>query len=492
MENLSANANEKNNDELDKLINSAIEASNVIAFKSILDQNHIPYDDTLKTVEELKEKALKGCSKDIQEKIINQFDSYNNQSLSMFKNFDPNNLSKYKAEQLIKRIGNIASPIAQTLAKSTLTILMYQGLYLLPINLKLGIAGTTFVTKRVPKIIKSTRNAIKEAKKDGHVIRNISKKVVGTIIAGGVGLGAITILNYLSNGTIPDTILNKLPGIKESLRLICSPSKLRKAVLATTGIVKGIDAYNSRNKQETALFQPIIKGFFEIKGIKIDEDLKDFKDIEKYINKLDDQGKYEFKQYLNKCIAMKKMAENPNEKIKKAGKKVIKLVCDAFETASYLSILQPLIMQFKPDNDNPNPDPQPQPEPVTVKEEDPSKIPVTKPQPVLAPTTNPEPSPVPSPALPCETLPRGKPEISKITEPYQIETEEIEPEIEMSSEIAEEITGNFRNSSQSGWQKFLDDCAKNAEAILQIGGATAVIDLILQLGSTLGPAVIAL
>lgn len=493
MKKINASTNELKNAELDKIINDAMEASDIIAFKSILDEYHIKYDDNIKTLEELKNNSLKNCSDDISKKVIEKFDSFKNQSLSTLKDFDPNNLTKFKAEQVIKNIGNIASPIAQTLTKSALTIAMYQGLYMLPLPLKFSIAGATFATKRLPKILKGSKEALKKAKEEGGVVKNISKKVIATVLAGGAGVGAITLLNYISKGAIPDKVLNKLPGIKESLRFI-SPSNLRKAVLVTTGIAKGVDAYNLRN-QETALFQPIIKGFFVAKGMKIDEEIKSFKDIEKYVNKLDDQGKYEFKQYLNKCTSMKKMADSPEEKVKKVGKTVIKLVSDAFETASYLSLIQPLTLTNKNNNGNNELKPKPQPEPVVVQDEENVKIKVPQKQPVISnePTFGNEKSP--DLVLHSETIPETLPTPNmKATPNHNINIpeniEDIQPEIEADPEDMKRIVERFKKSSPMEWNQILDGCLENAEKLLGVASIGAAAAALYEIISTCGPALV--
>ena len=493
---------ELNNEKLEKIINEAMEASDIIAFESILKKYHIEYDNNVKTLKELKDNALKICSDDVSKKILKEFDLYKNQSLSVMKNFDPNNLTKFKAEQVIKSIGSIASPIAQTLTKSVLTIVMYQGLYLLPFPLKLGIAGTMFATKRLPKVLKSSKEMLKKIKEEDGGLKSISKKVVATVIAGGLGVGAMTILNYISKGAIPEEVLNKLPGIKESLRFI-SPTKLRKAVTISLGITKGIDIYNLR-KQEITLFQPIIKGFFVAKGIKIDEKLNSFKDVEKYINKLDDEGKYELKQYLNKCISMKKMAGSSEERMKKVGKTVIKIVCDAFETASYLSLFQPLIANKKDNNKNDNLETEPEIEPEVVQNEENVRVEVPQKQSVISkePVFNNETLPFNN-----ETLPISNPkDVSK----YNInihENEYIQPEIErdpqrmkeivdeyekIRSERAKGIVDRFKKSSLSQWNEILNNCLENSGKLLGAGSIGAGAALLYEIISTYGSAILVL
>ena len=521
--------NEPNNEKLEKIINEAMEASDIIAFKSILKKYHIEYDNNVNTLKELKDNVLKNCSNDISKKILEEFELYKNQSLSVMKNFDPNNLTKFKAEQVIKSIGSVASPIAKTLTKSALTIAMYQGLYLLPFPLKLGIAGTMFATKRLPKVLKSSKEMLKKFKKENGGLKHISKKVVGTVIAGGLGVGAMTILNYISKGAIPEEVLNKLPGIKESLRFI-SPTKLRKAVTVGLGVTKGIDVYNLR-KQEITLVQPIIKGFFVAKGIKIDEELNSFKDVEKYVNKLDDEGKYELKQYLNKCIAMKKMADRPEEKIKKVGKTVIKIVSDAFETASYLALFQPLGANKKDNNKNDDLETEPETEPEVVQNEEDVMINVPDGKKVMVEHPNgkivrakvpngkkviPQKQPAISkePTLGNEvrhhnneTLPTSNiKDVSKnnINIP---ENEYIEPEIEADpqdmakvveeyekrkQERAKAIVDGFKKSSLTQWKEILNNCLENSDKLLGAASIGTAAALLCEIITTYGPYVLIL
>lgn len=144
--------------------------------------------------------------------VLKEFNSYKVQSLNVVKNLDVNNLNKFKAEQTIKAIGRTASLIAQTLMKSALTIAMYQGLYLMPFPLKLGIAGGVFVTKRVPRMYRGAKNGLESLRNGG--LKKVPKKVLAAVIAGGIGAEAVVLLNYLAKESIPGKILNALPGIK--------------------------------------------------------------------------------------------------------------------------------------------------------------------------------------------------------------------------------------------------------------------------------------
>ena len=113
------------------------------------------------------------------------------------------------------------------------------------------------------------------------------------------------------------------------------------------------------------MFKPIIKGFFLAKGMEVEGEIKDFSDVKKYVEKLDDIGKYEFDQYLKKCVSMKMMINNKDSKVKKVGKAVLKLVSDAFETASYLALITPPVVGTgkNPEHDDSN-NMQPEPEPA--------------------------------------------------------------------------------------------------------------------------------
>lgn len=327
----------KNTKELDNLISNAMEIADVITLQKILDQKNVKYDKNITKLDDLKNDVHKKCSDEKMSSILEEFNSYKTQSLNVVKNLDVNNLNKFKVEQTIKTIGRTASPIAQTLMKSALTIAMYQGLYLMPFSLKLGIAGGVFMTKRVPRMYRGAKNGLESLRNGG--LKKVPKKVLATVIAGGIGAEVVVLLNYLAKGSIPGKILSALPGIKACLKMAPSISA-RKMVLLTTGVVKGVDAYRLKNK-ESKMFEPIIKGFFMAKGMKVEEEIKDFSDIKKYVEKLDDQGKYEFDQYLKKCVSMKRMINNKDNKIKKVGKSVLKLVSDSFEMASYLALVTP-------------------------------------------------------------------------------------------------------------------------------------------------------
>lgn len=328
---------EKSMEKLDDLISNAMEISDVITLQKILDQKNIKYDKEITKFDDLKRDARARCSNEKMDDVLKEFDSYKAQSLDVVKNLDVNNMNKFRAEQAIKTVGRTASPIAQTLMKSALTIAMYQGLYLMPLPLKVGIAGGVFVTKRVPRMYRGAKKGLESMRNGG--LKKVPKKVLAAVIAGGIGAEAVFLLNYLAKGSVPGKILNALPGIKSCLKL--APSiNVRKTVLLTTGIVKGVDAYRLKNK-ENKMFEPIIKGFFLAKGMKVDEEISDFSDIKSYVDKLDDQGRYEFDQYLKKCISMKKMINNKDSKVKKVGKSVLKLVSDSFEMASYLALVTP-------------------------------------------------------------------------------------------------------------------------------------------------------
>lgn len=327
----------ENTKELDDLISNAMEIADVITMQKILEQKHLKYDKSITKLDDLKKDVHKNYSDEKIYAVLKEFNSYKVQSLNVVKNLDVNNLNKFKAEQTIKAIGRTASPITQTLMKSALTIAMYQGLYLMPFPLKLGIAGGVFVTKRVPRMYRGAKNGLESLRNGG--LKKVPKKVLAAAIAGGIGAEAVVLLNYLAKESIPGKILNALPGIKACLTLAPSISA-RKLVLLTTGVVKGVDAYRLKNK-ENKMFEPIIKGFFMAKGMKVEESIQDFSDVKKYVDKLDDQGKYEFDQYLKKCVSMKRMINNKDSKIKRVGKSVLKLVSDSFEMASYLSLVTP-------------------------------------------------------------------------------------------------------------------------------------------------------
>ena len=351
----------KGTEELNDLISNAMEMADVITLQKILDQKNIKYDKDITKLDDLKSDVHKNCSDEKMDDILKEFNSYKAQSLDVVKNLDVNNLNKFKAEQTIKAIGRTASPIAQTLTKSALTIAMYQGLYLMPFPVKLGVAGGVFLTKRVPRMYRGAKSGLESLRNGG--LKKVPKKVLATVIAGGIGAEAIVLLNYLAKGSIPGKILDALPGIKACLNMVPTLNA-RKAVLLTTGVVKGVDAHRLK-KEENKMFEPIIKGFFLAKGMEVEGEIKDFSDVKKYVEKLDDIGKYEFDQYLKKCVSMKKMINNKDSKVKKVGKAVLKLVSDAFETASYLALItSPVVGAGKnPERDDSN-DMQPEPEPA--------------------------------------------------------------------------------------------------------------------------------
>lgn len=351
----------KGTEELNDLISNAMEMADVITLQKILDQKNIKYDKDITKLDDLKSDVHKNCSDEKMNDILKEFNSYKAQSLDVVKNLDVNNLNKFKAEQTIKAIGRTASPIAQTLTKSALTIAMYQGLYLMPFPVKLGVAGGVFLTKRVPRMYRGAKSGLESLRNGG--LKKVPKKVLATVIAGGIGAEAIVLLNYLAKGSIPGKILDALPGIKACLNMVPTLNA-RKAVLLTTGVVKGVDAHRLK-KEENKMFEPIIKGFFLAKGMEVEGEIKDFSDVKKYVEKLDDIGKYEFDQYLKKCVSMKKMINNKDSKVKKVGKAVLKLVSDAFETASYLALITPPVVGAgkNPERDDSN-DMQPEPEPA--------------------------------------------------------------------------------------------------------------------------------
>jgi len=351
--------------ELNDLISNAMEIADVITFQKVLDEHNIKYDKKIEKLDELKKSSFKKCSFVEKEKILNEFNDYKAQALEVAKGLDVKNLNKYKAEKMMKTIGNTVSPITKTLMKSALTIAMYQGLYLLPLPLKVGIAGGIFATKRVPKMYKGTKNMLNSFRNGD--FKKIPKKVLAVTIAGGIGAGSVMLLNYLAKGSIPEKILNVLPGVRDCLKMLPSINK-RKMVLLTTGVVKGIDAYRMSNKEER-MFEPIIKGFFMAKGMKIDKNIKSFKNVKSYVDKLDNQGKYEFNQYIEKCLAMKKMINSPDKKVKTIGKNVLKLISDSFETASYLALISPLAMGKMGGKGAADSNEQPQPETSKVREE---------------------------------------------------------------------------------------------------------------------------
>lgn len=351
----------KGTEELNDLISNAMEMADVITLQKILDQKNIKYDKDITKLDDLKSDVHKNCSDEKMDDILKEFNSYKAQSLDVVKNLDVNNLNKFKAEQTIKAIGRTASPIAQTLTKSALTIAMYQGLYLMPFPVKLGVAGGVFLTKRVPRMYRGAKSGLESLRNGG--LKKVPKKVLATVIAGGIGVEAIVLLNYLAKGSIPGKILDALPGIKSCLNMVPTLNA-RKAVLLTTGVVKGVDAHRLK-KEENKMFEPIIKGFFLAKGMEVEGEIKDFRDVKKYVEKLDDIGKYEFDQYLKKCVSMKKMINNKDSKVKKVGKAVLKLVSDAFETASYLALITPPVVGTgkNPEHDDSN-NMQPEPEPA--------------------------------------------------------------------------------------------------------------------------------
>lgn len=351
----------KGTEELNDLISNAMEMADVITLQKILDQKNIKYDKDITKLDDLKSDVHKNCSDEKMDDILKEFNSYKAQSLDVVKNLDVNNLNKFKAEQTIKAIGRTASPIAQTLTKSALTIAMYQGLYLMPFPVKLGVAGGVFLTKRVPRMYRGAKSGLESLRNGG--LKKVPKKVLATVIAGGIGVEAIVLLNYLAKGSIPGKILDALPGIKSCLNMVPTLNA-RKAVLLTTGVVKGVDAHRLK-KEENKMFEPIIKGFFLAKGMEVEGEIKDFRDVKKYVEKLDDIGKYEFDQYLKKCVSMKKMINNKDSKVKKVGKAVLKLVSDAFETASYLALITPPVVgtEKNPEHDDSN-NMQPEPEPA--------------------------------------------------------------------------------------------------------------------------------
>lgn len=351
----------KDTEELNDLISNAMEMADVITLQKILDQKNIKYDKDITKLDDLKSDVHKNCSDKKMDDILKEFNSYKAQSLDVVKNLDVNNLNKFKAEQTIKAIGRTASPIAQTLTKSALTIAMYQGLYLMPFPVKLGVAGGVFLTKRVPRMYRGAKSGLESLRNGG--LKKVPKKVLATVIAGGIGVEAIVLLNYLAKGSIPGKILDALPGIKSCLNMVPTLNA-RKAVLLTTGVVKGVDAHRLK-KEENKMFEPIIKGFFLAKGMEVEGEIKDFSDVKKYVEKLDDIGKYEFDQYLKKCVSMKKMINNKDSKVKKVGKAVLKLVSDAFETASYLALITPPVVGTgkNPEHDDSN-NMQPEPEPA--------------------------------------------------------------------------------------------------------------------------------
>lgn len=351
----------KGTEELNDLISNAMEMADVITLQKILDQKNIKYDKDITKLDDLKSDVHKNCSDKKMDDILKEFNSYKAQSLDVVKNLDVNNLNKFKAEQTIKAIGRTASPIAQTLTKSALTIAMYQGLYLMPFPVKLGVAGGVFLTKRVPRMYRGAKSGLESLRNGG--LKKVPKKVLATVIAGGIGVEAIVLLNYLAKGSIPGKILDALPGIKSCLNMVPTLNA-RKAVLLTTGVVKGVDAHRLK-KEENKMFEPIIKGFFLAKGMEVEGEIKDFSDVKKYVEKLDDIGKYEFDQYLKKCVSMKKMINNKDSKVKKVGKAVLKLVSDAFETASYLALITPPVVGTgkNPEHDDSN-NMQPEPEPA--------------------------------------------------------------------------------------------------------------------------------
>lgn len=382
----------ENDENIEQLLENAQNASDVIAYQKILEDNNIKYDSNIDKLDELRKNIEENCSDSTIEKINKSFDLYKSQSAEILKNFDANNMSVYKAEHMIKNVTNIASPIAKTLTKSALTIAMYQGLYLLPLPLKLGIAGTTFSVKRLPKILKGSKKALQDLKKDG--VKKCSKKVMATVLAGGAGIGTISLINFLAKGSIPDKILNTLPGIKECFKL-APQIGLRKAVLWTTGLAKGIDTYRLKKDQTNDAFDPIIRGFFKAKNIEIDcDNIKNFKDVEKYVNKLDDVGKYQFNQYVKKCTSLNNISNSPNNKIKKIGKSILNLVSDSFEMATYLSLITPPNVKIEDNNSKNEPSPEPKPEKVVenVSETQDVKInvPTPIPEPVLAPVPTPD------------------------------------------------------------------------------------------------------
>ena len=351
----------KGTEELNDLISNAMEMADVITLQKILDQKNIKYDKDITKLDDLKSDVHKNCSDEKMDDILKEFNSYKAQSLDVVKNLDVNNLNKFKAEQTIKAIGRTASPIAQTLTKSALTIAMYQGLYLMPFPVKLGVAGGVFLTKRVPRMYRGAKSGLESLRNGG--LKKVPKKVLATVIAGGIGVEAIVLLNYLAKGSIPGKILDALPGIKSCLNMVPTLNA-RKAVLLTTGVVKGVDAHRLK-KEENKMFKPIIKGFFLAKGMEVEGEIKDFSDVKKYVEKLDDIGKYEFDQYLKKCVSMKMMINNKDSKVKKVGKAVLKLVSDAFETASYLALITPPVVGTgkNPEHDDSN-NMQPEPEPA--------------------------------------------------------------------------------------------------------------------------------
>ena len=351
----------KGTEELNDLISNAMEMADVITLQKILDQKNIKYDKDITKLDDLKSDVHKNCSDEKMDDILKEFNSYKAQSLDVVKNLDVNNLNKFKAEQTIKAIGRTASPIAQTLTKSALTIAMYQGLYLMPFPVKLGVAGGVFLTKRVPRMYRGAKSGLESLRNGG--LKKVPKKVLATVIAGGIGVEAIVLLNYLAKGSIPGKILDALPGIKSCLNMVPTLNA-RKAVLLTTGVVKGVDAHRLK-KEENKMFEPIIKGFFLAKGMEVEGEIKDFSDVKKYVEKLDDIGKYEFDQYLKKCVSMKMMINNKDSKVKKVGKAVLKLVSDAFETASYLALITPPVVGTgkNPEHDDSN-NMQPEPEPA--------------------------------------------------------------------------------------------------------------------------------
>lgn len=351
----------KGTEELNDLISNAMEMADVITLQKILDQKNIKYNKDITKLDDLKSDVHKNCSDEKMDDILKEFNSYKAQSLDVVKNLDVNNLNKFKAEQTIKAIGRTASPIVQTLTKSALTIAIYQGLYLMPFPVKLGVAGGVFLTKRVPRMYRGARSGLESLRNGG--LKKVPKKVLATVIAGGIGAEAIVLLNYLAKGSIPGKILDALPGIKACLNMVPTLNA-RKAVLLTTGVVKGVDAHRLK-KEENKMFEPIIKGFFLAKGMEVEGEIKDFSDVKKYVEKLDDIGKYEFDQYLKKCVSMKKMINNKDSKVKKVGKAVLKLVSDAFETASYLALITPPVVGTgkNPEHDDSN-NMQPEPEPA--------------------------------------------------------------------------------------------------------------------------------
>lgn len=511
----------RNSDELNELITNAMEIADIITLQEILEKNNIKYDKKIEKMKDLKDSVSKKCSDEKMETILKEFDEYKAQATDIIKRLDVNNLEKFEAEQVIKAIGRTASPIAQTLIKSALTIAIYQGMYIMPVPIKVGIAGSFFMTKRIPKMYKGAKNGLEKLKNGG--IRKVPKKVLATVIAGGIGAEAIVLLNYLANGSIPTKILNALPGIKNCLKMVPSLNA-RKTILLTTGVVKGVDAYRLKNK-ENKMFEPIIKGFFLAKGIKIEEEIDGFSDIKKYVENLDDQSKYEFDQYLKKCVSMKKMINSKDDKISKVGNGVLKLVSDSFEMASYLALVTPMTIGGEnKENNNVDGEKSPEPATVTSPENATSKIPqaqaevIGETEPIQRTIEAPEENITMSSkyqniseqteriiAPPNETLPDVDKPVSQIsnqtatitrnetlpdTHEAKVQVTEVpvilnettpkmeyQPEMEYNIETEKmvDVSKTFIKASPSKWNRFLDSCEEHAGEIVATGATIAAV-----------------